>query len=143
MTDEMGFTTRLEQPYDEAVVDLVIEELKKEGFGILTRIDVHDALKEKIDVNFRKYTILGACNPSLAHRALSANPEVGLMLPCNVIVEAALDGGTIVRIINPRAMMQMGALGEDIALREVSEEAAEKLERVVKVFDDAFIAKMD
>lgn len=142
MTEEMSFTTRLEQPYEEAV-ELVIEELKKEGFGILTRIDVHDALKEKIDADFRKYTILGACNPPLAHRALSAQPEVGLLLPCNVVVEAALDGGTVVRVINPRVMMQFGALAEDATLREVAEEAAGKLERVVKVFDDAFIARMD
>ncbi|RJQ46433.1 MAG: DUF302 domain-containing protein [Gaiellales bacterium] len=138
----MAFTTRLDQPYEEAV-ETVIEELKKEGFGILTRVDVHDALKEKIGVDFRKYTILGACNPPLAHRALSARPEVGLLLPCNVVVEAALDGGTVVRIINPRAMMQFGALGDDVTLREVAEEAAGKLERVVKVFDDAFIAGMD
>lgn len=142
MTEEMSFTTRLEQPYEEAV-ELVIEELKKEGFGILTRIDVHDALKEKIGADFRKYTILGACNPPLAHRALSAQPEVGLLLPCNVVVEAALDGGTVVRVINPRVMMQFGALAEDATLREVAEEAAGKLERVVKVFDDAFIARMD
>jgi len=142
MSDEMAFTTRLDQPYEEAV-ETVIEELKKEGFGILTRVDVHDALKEKIGVDFRKYTILGACNPPLAHRALSARPEVGLLLPCNVVVEAALDGGTVVRIINPRAMMQFGALGDDVTLREVAEEAAGKLERVVKVFDDAFIAGMD
>lgn len=142
MTDELGFTTRIEEPYDEAV-DQVIEELKKEGFGILTRVDVHDAMKEKIDVDFRKYTILGACNPKLAYRALSARPEVGLLLPCNVVVEAALDGGTVVRVINPRAMMQMGALGDDVVLREVAEEAAAAMERVVKFFDDTFIAGMD
>lgn len=141
MTEEMGFTTRLPQPYDEAV-DVVIEELKKEGFGILTRVDVHEALKEKIGADFRKYTILGACNPPLAHRALMARPEVGLMLPCNVTVEAALDGGTVVRIINPRMMMQMGSLAEDVVLREVAEEAAEKLERVAQVFDQAFIDEM-
>lgn len=141
MTEEMGFTTRLPQPYDEAV-DVVIEELKKEGFGILTRVDVHEALKEKIGADFRKYTILGACNPPLAHRALMARPEVGLMLPCNVTVEAALDGGTVVRIINPRMMMQMGSLAEDVVLREVAEEAAQKLERVAQVFDQAFIDEM-
>ncbi|MHB0915949.1 MAG: DUF302 domain-containing protein [Thermoleophilia bacterium] len=141
MTEEMGFTTRMPQPYDEAV-DVVIEELKKEGFGILTRVDVHEALKEKIGADFRKYTILGACNPPLAHRALMARPEVGLMLPCNVTVEAALDGGTVVRIINPRMMMQMGSLAEDVVLREVAEEAAQKLERVAQVFDQAFIDEM-
>ncbi|MHB1003498.1 MAG: DUF302 domain-containing protein [Thermoleophilia bacterium] len=141
MTEEMGFTTRLPQPYEEAV-DVVIEELKKEGFGILTRVDVHEALKEKIGADFRKYTILGACNPPLAHRALMARPEVGLMLPCNVTVEAALDGGTVVRIINPRMMMQMGSLAEDVVLREVAEEAAQKLERVAQVFDQAFIDEM-
>lgn len=142
MTEAMGYTTRLAQPYDEAV-DLVIEELKKEGFGVLTRIDVHDALKEKIGADFRKYTILGACNPVLAHRALRASAEVGLLLPCNVVVEAALDGGTVVRIINPRAMMQFGALGDDRELQEVAAEAAEKLERVIKVFDDVLISGLD
>ena len=142
MSDEMGFTTRLDLPVDEAI-DQVIAELKKEGFGILTRIDVHDALKEKIGADFRQYTILGACNPELAHRALMAQPEVGLLMPCNVVVESALDGGIVVRFMNPRIMMQMGALGEDVALREVAEEAAEKIERVVRTFDDAFIAEMD
>ena len=84
---EMAFEVTLHAPYAEAL-DRVIDALKVEGFGVLTRIDVHDTLKQKLDVDFREYAILGACNPPLAHKALSNRPDAGLMLPCNVIVEA-------------------------------------------------------
>jgi uncharacterized protein (DUF302 family) len=125
---EMGFEVSLGVGFDEAV-ELVQEELKKEGFGILTRIDVHDAFREKLDVDFRKYAILGACNPPLAHRALSDRPDVGLLLPCNVTVEEAADG-SLVRIIDPEAMMEAGGMADDPTLAEVGAEAKLKLERV-------------
>lgn len=126
----LGFEIRLEQNYEQAL-ERVSAALKAEGFGILTRIDVQATLKEKLGADFRPYTILGACNPPLAHRSLAADPSVGLMLPCNVTVEAEGTGkGAIVRIANPTAMMQVGTLGANDALREVAAEATQKLERV-------------
>lgn len=111
-------------------VEKVTAALKAEGFGVLTSIDLQAAFKEKIGVEFRPYTILGACNPPLAHRALGAEPLVGLMLPCNVTVEAAPDGGSVVRFIDPDAMLGPGSLGESAALAEVARDARGRLERV-------------
>ena len=91
--------------FDEAI-DKVTEELKKEGFGILTEIDVKAALKKKINVDFKKYRILGACNPSFAHKALLAEDKIGLMLPCNVIAQEGEDGTVEVAAIDPVASMQ-------------------------------------
>jgi uncharacterized protein (DUF302 family) len=125
----LGFEVRLPEDHAQAVMR-VIEALKEEGFGILTRIDVHLTLKEKIGVDFRPYTILGACNPPLAHRALSVEPEVGLLLPCNVTVEHESDGASLVRITDPAVMMQFGHLSENAALREIAEETGERLSRV-------------
>lgn len=100
------FNKTVNMTFDEAI-DKVTEELKKEGFGILTEIDVKAALKKKINVDFRKYRILGACNPSFAHKALLAEDKIGLMLPCNVIVQEAEDGTTVeVAAIDPVASMQ-------------------------------------
>jgi len=110
-----------------AVIDRVTEALKAQGFGILTRIDVHDVLKTKIDVDFRPYTILGACNPVLAHQALGARADIGLMLPCNVTVEQSGDDECLVRFIDPLAMMTFGDLGENETLRRVGGEAAVKI----------------
>ena len=124
----MAFEVVVRAPYVEAV-DRVVEALKVEGFGVLTRIDVHDTLKEKLDVDFRNYSILGACNPPLAHKALSKRPDAGLMLPCNVIVEE-IDEGTLVRIVDPAAMMQAGGLSGDPVMEEVGAEAGKRLRRV-------------
>lgn len=128
MNQTLGTVISSPLPYTEAV-ERVTAALKAEGFGVLTRIDVHDTLQEKIGVAFRPYSILGACNPVLAHRALEDTPEVGLLLPCNVTVEAA-DGGSIIRIINPQEMMAVGGLGERETLVTVGTEAAERLARV-------------
>jgi uncharacterized protein (DUF302 family) len=128
--NEMAYEVRLNEPYAEAL-ERVIGELKKEGFGVLTRIDVHDAFKEKLGVDFRNYSILGACNPPLAHKALSARPDAGLMLPCNVVVEE-IDGGTLVRIVDAAAMMQAGGLDGDPVLKEVGSEAEVRLKRVAE-----------
>ncbi len=125
---DLAFEVTLPVSYDEAL-DRVIDALKAEGFGVLTRIDVHDTLKEKLGVEFRDYCILGACNPPLAHRALSHRPEAGLMLPCNVIVEAA-DGGALVRIIAPEAMLAAAGFENDEVLAEVGSEADARLRRV-------------
>ncbi len=126
--NEMAFEVTIPQPYDLAQ-ERVIDALKQEGFGVLTRIDVHDTLKAKLDVDFRQYAILGACNPPLAHQALSNRPDAGLMLPCNVIVEA-VDEGTLVRIVDPHAMMAAGGFEDDPVLQEVGSEAAARLRRV-------------
>ena len=112
--------------YDEAV-RRVEEALKQEGFGILTRIDVRETLKQKIDVDFHPYVILGPCNPPLAHRALSAEDTIGLMLPCNVVV-AATDAGSEVAIARPTMMMQVASAE---GLDEVAEEAQSRLERAL------------
>jgi uncharacterized protein (DUF302 family) len=126
----MAYDVRLDTPYDESL-ECVIEALKAEGFGVLTRIDVHDTFKEKLGVDFRKYSILGACNPPLAHKALSSRPDAGLMLPCNVVVEE-IDGGTLVRIVDAAAMMQAGGLDGDPVLKEVGSEAEARLKRVAE-----------
>ena len=118
---EMAFEVKMAEPFDEAQAR-VIDALQAEGFGVLTRIDVHDTLKAKLDVDFRKYTILGACNPPLAYKALSHRPDAGLMLPCNVIVEE-IEGGTLVRVVDPAAMMKAGGLEGDPAMQEVGGEA--------------------
>ena len=102
MMAEMSFEVTLDTPYAESL-ERVIDALKEEGFGVLSRIDIHDAFKEKLGIEFRNYSILGACNPPLAHKALSNRPDAGLMLPCNVIVEEN-DDGTLVRIVDPAAM---------------------------------------
>ena len=126
----MAFEVTLDGPYAESL-ERVIDALKEEGFGVLSRIDVHDAFKEKLGLEFRNYTILGACNPPLAHKALSNRPDAGLMLPCNVIVEEN-DDGTLVRIVDPAAMMQAGGLEGDPVLQEVGGEAEIRLKRVAE-----------
>ena len=130
----MAYEVSLNTPYSESL-ERVIEALKAEGFGVLTRIDIHDAFKEKLGVDFRQYSILGACNPPLAHKALSNRPDAGLMLPCNVIVEETETGGTLVRIIDPAAMMQAGGFAGDPVLKEVGGEAEVRLKRVAAALD--------
>ena len=113
--------------YEDAI-NRITEELKKEGFGVLTEIDVKDTLKKKLDVDFRKYKILGACNPPFAYRALQAEENIGVLLPCNVIVQEAPDGSTRVSAINPMVAMQ--TVGNP-NLSEVASEVSAKLGRVI------------
>jgi uncharacterized protein (DUF302 family) len=108
----------------------VTAALQAEGFGILTRADVHTAFREKLGREFRPYTILGACNPPLAHTALSARPDAGLLLPCNVIVEETGPGASLVRIVDPDAMMRTAGFEHDPVLAGVGAEAAARLRRV-------------
>ena len=122
-----GFSKTLELSYGEAI-EKVTEELKKEGFGILTSIDVKDTLKKKIDVDFKRYVILGACNPVLAHKALLTEEELGLLLPCNVIVYEK-GSKTVVSIFDPRMMTEIA--GNDL-LKPVAEEAKAKLVKVLE-----------
>jgi len=113
--------------FDEALVR-VPEALQSEGFGILTEIDVAATLKKKLDVDFRPYRILGACNPSLAHQALQANLDVGTMLPCNVIVYDSGDGRTVVTAVDPT---ETAAARQDPRIRGVAETVRAKLEKVL------------
>jgi uncharacterized protein (DUF302 family) len=120
------FRTRLNLPYSEAI-EKTREALAVEGFGVLTEIDVKATLKEKLDVDFKPYTILGACNPLLAHRVLQADGQIGLLLPCNVVVQEA-DGRSEVSAINPEVAMEP----VKIAKVEVTAcEVAKKLKNVV------------
>jgi uncharacterized protein (DUF302 family) len=128
---KMAYEVLLKTPYHQSL-ERVIAALKSEGFGILTRIDIHHAFKEKLGVDFHQYTILGACNPPLAHKALSSRPDAGLLLPCNVLVEETVEGGTLVRIVDPAAMMQAGGFAGDPVLEEVGGEAEARLKRVAE-----------
>ena len=130
MSDELGFEVRLSVSKAEAI-EKVTEALKAEGFGVLTRIEIDQAFKEEIGVHFRPYTILGACNPSLAHAALTSVPEIGLMLPCNVTVEADING-SFVRIMKPAIMMQNEELADNDELRSVASDAQARLQRVAE-----------
>ena len=113
--------------FDEAV-EKVTEELKKEGFGVLSEINIHEKLKEKLDVDFRKYRILGACNPPKAYEALQAENKIGTMLPCNVIVQELEDGKTEVAAIDPVASMQAA---ENDKVSAIAREIKSKLEKVI------------
>ncbi|WP_158965027.1 DUF302 domain-containing protein [Chachezhania sediminis] len=134
MTD-LGFTVTLNQPFDTAL-DTVIAALGAEGFGVISRIDLDKAFAEKLGESFRRYTILGACNPKLAHKAVGARPDVGLLLPCNVTVEE--DGvGAIVRIVDAGQMMSMGDLSGTPAIAELATDAGARLDRVAKALKAA------
>ncbi|MCX5847128.1 MAG: DUF302 domain-containing protein [Deltaproteobacteria bacterium] len=122
-----GFTKELDIPY-ETVIEQVRDALKKEGFGILTEIDVKEKMKEKLGLDMRKYIILGACNPPNAYKAILVEENIGLMLPCNVIVYEK-NSKTVLSIIRPMVAMQMI---DNAELREISEVVEEKLK---KVFD--------
>ncbi len=126
ITTQLGLTVHLNTTYEEAL-DRVIEALKTEGFGVLTEIDVQATLKKKLEVDFRPYKILGACNPPLAYRALSATPEVGLLLPCNVTVALAEDGQVDVALVDPLAMLGVVA---NPAMEPIAAEARARIERV-------------
>ncbi|HEV2282728.1 MAG TPA: DUF302 domain-containing protein [bacterium] len=121
-----GFGTKVGLAYPDAVARTV-DLLKEEGFGVLTQIDVQKTLKEKLGVEFRRYIILGACNPPQAHRALQAEPEIGLILPCNVIVYEER-GGSVVSVMDP--IPALGLVGNE-ALRPIAEDAAARLHRVI------------
>jgi uncharacterized protein (DUF302 family) len=127
MATDIGIRTTLNLPYEQAV-QKTTDALKAEGFGVLTQIDVKATLKQKINADFRRYVILGACNPALAHRALSANLNVGVFLPCNVIVYEEGEGSVVIAV-DP--LVTLGALKEDSVAHEVAVEARTRLQRVI------------
>jgi uncharacterized protein (DUF302 family) len=126
MMGNVGFSTRLNVDYEQAV-QAARAALQEEGFGVLTEIDVKATLKAKLDKDFRRYVILGACNPPLAHRALETDPSVGLLLPCNVIVYEDGDG-TVVAAVDP---LGLSGVLDNPALRDVAQEAERRLRRAI------------
>ncbi len=127
MTTDLGIRTTLKISFEQAI-EKTTRALKVEGFGVLTQIDVQTTLKEKINVDFRRYVILGACNPVLAHRALAANADVGLLLPCNVTVQETGDG-VIVTAVDPIQML--GILPAAPITSDVAKEARENLASMI------------
>jgi uncharacterized protein (DUF302 family) len=122
------FSTTLKNTTFKSAKEKVVEELKKEGFGVLTNIDVKETLKNKIDVDFKPYEILGACNPHFAHKALLAEDKIGIMLPCNVIIEENTDGSIIVSAVDPMASMMAV---QNNNLGEIANKVQQKLKRVI------------
>lgn len=123
---QYGFSRTTDLSFEKAV-ERVTEELKKEGFGVLTTIDVKETMKKKLNVDFKNYVILGACNPPFAYRALQVEEQVGLLLPCNVIVYEK-DAGSVVAIFDP---MVMTDVMENEQMKPIASEVRERLERVI------------
>lgn len=122
------FNKVVNMSFDEAIIK-VTEELKKEGFGVLTQINVKETLKKKINVDFRKYKILGACNPQYAHKALQAEDKIGTMLPCNVVVQERDDGKVEIAAVDPVASMQSV---QNESLGEIATMVQSKLKQVIE-----------
>lgn len=121
------YTTTVEMPFDQAITKAT-EELKKEGFGVLTEIDVQKTLKTKLDVDFRHYHILGACNPPFAYKALQAEDKIGVMLPCNVVLQDLGEGKVEISAVDPAASMKAV---DNPELASIAQEIQEKLKRVI------------
>jgi uncharacterized protein (DUF302 family) len=126
---DYGYTRTLEGVPFEAAVERITESLKNEGFGVLSTIDVAATLKKKLDQDFRRYVILGACNPQLAHRALTADLSVGLLLPCNVTVFLGDHGESVIQVVKPQAML---GVVENAQLVPIAEEADARLVRALE-----------
>jgi len=126
---DYGLVKTITLPFDEAV-ERTRSVLQDEGFGVLTEIDIKAKFKEKLDLEFKKYTILGACNPPLAHRAISAEPMIGLLLPCNVIVVEETPDKTLVAAIDPGSMTQI--IPDNSTIAEVASDARDRLEKALR-----------
>lgn len=123
-----GFSKNLDGVTFEQAVEKVTNVLKEEGFGVLTEIDVKSTLKKKLDLDFRQYVILGVCNPPLAHKALEAESNIGLLLPCNVVVQESPNGGIEVSIADPKVMF---TLVENADVAPIAEDVEKRLRRVL------------
>ncbi|MDH5693175.1 MAG: DUF302 domain-containing protein [Gammaproteobacteria bacterium] len=121
-----GFSAKVGTDF-EAAKAKVTEELQKEGFGVLTEIDVKATLKKKLDIDKRPYTILGACNPGFANKALDTDPDIGLLLPCNVVVREEEDGSITVAFMDPKAVL---GLVDKAGIEDIGMQVREKLQRV-------------
>lgn len=130
MTEDKPYSIRrvVALPYDDAV-EKTKDALQQQGFGVLSEIDMKEKLKEKLDVDFKRYVILGACNPPLAYKALQAEPEIGLLLPCNVIVYETSDEESVVSAVEPGAMLTI--IGDNPVIAEVARDARERLEKAI------------
>lgn len=122
-----GFNVKLKESFEEAVAR-VIDALKQEGFGVLSDLDIQAAMKEKLGAEIPRYRILGACNPPLALKALTAEPDIGLLLPCNVVVREDAGGAVTVALVDPQSMMKLAEGAA--AVQEVADDAAARLRRV-------------
>jgi uncharacterized protein (DUF302 family) len=131
MSKQLGFNVELPLSFDAAVAR-VRDALKQEGFGVLTEIDLRAAFREKLGREFRQYVILGACNPPLAFSAISADPSVGLLLPCNVTVESISDNRSGVRLTDPEALLGSVALQSASEMAAVARDARERMRRVAE-----------
>ena len=131
MSDTLGFTAALNVGFDQAVTRTK-DALKVEGFGIISEIDMQAAFKEKLGRDFRRFVILGACNPPLAFQAISTDPEVGLLLPCNVTVEAASDTASIVRIVDPVRLLEASTMAALPEFEAIAKDAHDRLTRVAE-----------
>ncbi len=127
-----GFTTTLDGITFDQALQKTIDALKAEGFGVLSEIDIQSAMKTKLDVDMPRYRILGACNPPLAHQALQAEPDIGLLLPCNVIVREVEREQIVVGFLNPQIMVK---LVDKPAMKKVADEAEKRLRRVCESLD--------
>jgi uncharacterized protein (DUF302 family) len=125
---DYGIRRKLAMPYDQAVLRAK-EVLQEQGFGVLSEIDIKQKLKEKLNVDFKRYVILGACNPPLAYKALQAEPEIGLLLPCNVIVYELNEKSSMVSAIDPNSMIDV--IGENRVVKEVARDARTRLEKAI------------
>jgi uncharacterized protein (DUF302 family) len=134
MNKTLVFEVHLSLPYDQAM-KTVEEAFKVEGFGFLTHVDVRATFQAKLNQDFRPFSIIGVCNPSLSHRLLTAEPRIGLLLPCKVTVEAEGAGQSIVRIINPQTIVDSG-FGDDPEIEQVAGEAEASIRRVVQALED-------
>jgi len=128
-----GIRRKVSLPY-EAAVEKIKSTLQEQGFGVLTEIDIKAKLKEKLGVDFKKYVILGACNPPLAYKALQAEPEIGLLLPCNVIVYELDEKSSIVAAIDPDSMIEV--VGDNRAVEEVARDARLRLEKAIAAVEE-------
>lgn len=129
-----GLGTIIENENFDVVADRVVEALQGEDFGVFAELDVQTTLKRKLDLDFRRYTILGACNPQLAHQALVHEMHIGLLLPCNVVLQETVDGSVAVSIASPRAMF---TVVDNSAARSIADEAEVRLRRVLGSLDSA------
>ncbi len=132
MTTQYGFGTTVPMDFEQAI-DVVTEALKKEGFGVLTDIDVQATLKQKLGEDMPPYRILGACNPPLAHRALTAEPSIGLLLPCNVVVRQEDNGIVHVECMDPAAVLD---LVDNPAVHALAQDVRQRLDRVLAAVAD-------
>lgn len=134
MNESLVFEVVLALPYEKAM-NAVEDAFKLEGFGFLTHVDVRTILKEKLNEEFRPFSIIGVCKPTLAHRLLTAEPKMGLLLPCKVTVEAAEEGHSKVRMINPQNMLVLD-FSDDPEIEKVVQEAEASIRRVLKALEE-------